>query len=284
MAKKKKEVKRVRRVVKFPKFSVREMVEVVQKVRDKYGSDIIPYSEFAKSILGLKSPKGGTYQIKIEALKLYGLMDRHSFSEIAILPEGKDILDAKTEEDKKKLMFERVLSVPIIKAVYDKYGTNFPQKLKPITDTLTTEGMESGKATRLATVILKDYSDFAPFISLYLSGRLKSTSKASDSSLKQSPMVFDEELCQIVRLIGSIFPLEQDSDVKSNLELLAELSKRRNLKVFYGLVEGLKSSVDTPERIKEMSGKIVEIFEEDSGIKITTDKKQKISKEDKLGE
>lgn len=273
-----KKIKRNRKgnKIKFPKLSIEEAVGIIKKVKDDYGDEIIPYKRFAKDILGQKFPKGGTYQIKIEALRLYRLMDRRSYSEIGILPDGSKILDAENEEEIKKLMFERVLSVPIIKKVYDRFKKKLPQKKQPIVDFLIGESMDQRDASRLSNMIMKDYKTFQPFIPLYLT---KAIVPETDDTAKEQIKDVDKDtetgervegLAPLIRIIGSLFPLESDKETDKKLETLSKLAKDHNLKTFYGLIEGLKISYD-PEKLKDISEKIILTFQEDSGIKMVED-------------
>jgi len=270
---------------KFPRITIEEAVEIIKKVKNEYRHEIIPYKRFATDILGQKSPKGGTYQIKIEALKLYGLMNRHSYEEIAILPSGSKILKTENEEEKKKLMFERILSVPIIKKIYDKFNKKLPEKKQPIMDFLISEGLTNRDATMLANLILKENKTYKSFIPLYLSKAIipetpnKTTWVSEDISSKATENAERVEgLAPLIRIIGSLFPLESDKKINEKLDTLSKLAKDHNLRTFYGLIEGLKIS-DDPEKIKSFSKKIISTFQDDSGIKIAEDKDIESDKE-----
>lgn len=254
--------KRVGEKIKFPRFRITEAVDIARKAVKKYGTYIIPYSEFAR-IIGVKSPKGGSYQIKIEALKLYGLMDRHSFKEIALLDKGKQILAA-TEAEATELMFENVLAIPIMKKLYERYEENLPLKRKPIVDYLVNvEGMDRREAGRLTGVFIKDYKFFQPLIPGYVVGIEVMPAE------EEKPSIEVPELYSMIRIMASLFPLDvKKEDIKNKLDILSTLAKKYGYKTFYGFIEGLKPYADDPEELRKNASRAIEFFEQDTGIKL----------------
>lgn len=55
---------------------------------------------------------------------------------------------------------------------------------------------------------------------------------------------------------------------KIYLGVRVSIARRHNFKTFYGLIEGLKPYADNLEELRKNASKVVEIFEQDTGIKL----------------
>ncbi len=256
---------RKKKKVKYPRLSSIETFEIVKKAVKDYGDRIIPYSEFAK-ILGFKEPKGGTYSVKTEALKLYNLMDRVSFNEIGVTPNGRRILDAPPSEQK-KLLFESTISIGIFADLFQRFP-KLPTKRKAIINYLMNKGLNRYDAGRIVTVFIKNHKEFASFI---LPMALRPREHMPETSTLEG---INQSLPNFFYLIGSLFPSRETRDLKQALTALTEVSKNKNWKATSALLESLNaiySDEKDTNRIKEGLEKarrlIFQKLEEDLGIK-----------------
>lgn len=88
--------------------------------------------EGAASILGHKSEKSGTFLTKLAALsKHYGLIDR-SGNNIELSGLGKKIAYPDNDDQKDAAIAEMILSVPLLRDLFNKIGNNFDSKTFPI--------------------------------------------------------------------------------------------------------------------------------------------------------
>ncbi len=76
------------------------------------------------------------------------------------------------------------------------------------------------------------------------------------------------ERMQMARLIGALFPLKKDKDLKSSLERLIELSKRHGFKELQGLFEGVANGEHSTERLEKAAEQVVEVFRKEAGVDI----------------
>ncbi|MBI3412691.1 MAG: hypothetical protein HY051_01250 [Candidatus Aenigmarchaeota archaeon] len=218
--------------LKFPRISILAAVKIIEDVRKKYGADILPYSEFAR-IIGAKAPRGGKYGLTTEALKLYGLMDRHSFSEIAILDEGKKILNSQIEEEKKRLMLQRILGIPVLAKLYQRFKDGLPKKRKPVTDYLVNvQKIEKGRAGRIAGIFNKDYPFFKDILSstkiVMISEDIKGKEMTGSTTFSKPEKVTElgiyQKMYKMVRIMGYLFPPDNSGDINKLLQETIEIA------------------------------------------------------------
>jgi transposase-like protein len=219
--------------LKFPRYSAIDTFEIVKKAVKDYGDRIMPYDDFAHSI-GLEEPAGGTYSMKIEALKLYDLMDRVSYKEIGATMNGRRILDA-SPSDQKKLLFESTLRIDMFNDLFQRFP-QLPTKRKAITNYLIGKGFDSSIVGRIASVFVKNHKEFA---SLIASGELFKPQEPIPKAT--TPEGVDQSLVNFFYLFGSLYPSTEAKNLKQTLTTLSDISKSKNWRATSALIESLNA-------------------------------------------
>lgn len=252
--------------VKFPRYSAIDTFEIVKKVVKDYGDRIMPYLDFANSI-GLKEPKGGTYSLKIEALKLYDLMDRVGYKEIGATLNGRKILDA-SPSDQKKLLFESTLRIEIFNDLFQRFS-QLPVKRKAITNYLIGKGFDSSIIGRIASVFVKNHKEFASLIS---TGELLKPQEPIPKTITSGGI--DQSLVNFFYLFGSLYPSTEAKSLKQTLTTLSDISKSKNWKATSALIESLnaiysdeKDINKLKEGLEKAKRLVFQKLEEDIGVK-----------------
>lgn len=232
--------------LKFPRYSAIDTFEIVKKAVKDYGDRIMPYDDFAHSI-GLEEPKGGTYSMKIEALKLYDLMDRVSYKEIGATLNGRRILDA-SPSDQKKLLFESTLRINIFNDLFQRFS-QLPAKRKAITKYLIGKGYDSSIVGRIASVFVKNHREFA---SLIASGELLKPQEPIPKATTLGGV--DKSLVNFFYLFGSLYPSTEAKNLKQTLTNLSNIATNKDWKATSALLESLNaiySDEKDTDRIRE---------------------------------
>lgn len=239
------EKRKNKKKVRYPRYSAIESFEIVKKATREYGDRIIPYTDFAKS-LGLGEPKGGTYSLKTEALKLYDLMDRVGYTEIGVTLNGKKILDAPPSEQK-RLLFESTVRISIFADLFQRFS-QLPTKRKAMINYLLNKNYDRRDAGKIVSVFVKNHEEFSSLITSKVFGPQEPVSKIGISE------GVDKSLIKFIYRIGSLFPSQESENLKQALTTLTEISKSKNLKSTSALLESLSliySDEKDMNRIKE---------------------------------
>ncbi len=86
----------------------------------------------------------------------------------------------------------------------------------------------------------------------------------------------EKELHHMIRLLGVLFPLKEDKDIKQDLEYLSLMAHKKGFKSLYGLLQGLLAEEVSSARLEKASDTVLKIFKDESGVDLTTKKPKPI--------
>src|SRR4051812_1404421 len=101
-----------------------DCIALIKTIYDAIGSDSISSLDLAKT-LGYASNTTTTFYRRLNSMVIYGLIERRG--KFVITDLGKKLAYPESEGTRKKLIKEAILSVPLWREIYNKYGKNPPE-------------------------------------------------------------------------------------------------------------------------------------------------------------
>ncbi len=257
--------------IDFPRIAVAELFEVIKKV-DSDHAGRAHYKLLSKIAGTGGETRGGKFALVVRALKLYGLMERQGYQEMAMTQFGNEVLKSNVVDSKKKL-FQKFISIPIFNKIYVQYKGQLPPNRQGVIHLVKTAGkVNEFIAGRIVGQYYKEMDYFKSF-SNYSSMESKNKSEIQDNDVEDDGPPINgnnKSLTELAPILARVFPQESE-DIVEDINQLIELSKQKKLVNFSSFLEGLmvllegRDENEMKKELKRASAKAYEKLNNDLG-------------------